>query len=157
MSSYPSDPNAYGSESAFQRERAADASDTTPIAELLSGLIGDAQTLVRREIDLAKQEVAIEVNKAKQGAIVLGAGVGVAAVGGILLSFMLVYLLHEVLGLSQWLSYLIVGGIFTIVGVLLLQQGAKRMKTLDPVPRETIESVKEDIQWIKEQSPSDKT
>jgi hypothetical protein len=52
---------------------------------------------------------------------------------------------------------LIVGAIFAIGGGLLLKQGMKRIQDVDPVPRETIESVRKDVQWIKEQSPSDKT
>jgi hypothetical protein len=59
-------------------------------------------------------------------------------------------------GLSLWVSYLIVGAVFAIGGGLLLMQGIKHMKDVDPMPRETIETVKEDIQWIKEQNPSDK-
>lgn len=157
MTSFPSDPGSQRG-SALERERISqgNANDVS-IAELLSGIVADAQHLVRREIDLAKREVSIEIDKVKQGSVLLGAGIGLAAVGGILLSFMLVYVLVELLLLPLWLSHLIIGGIFTIVGALLLLQGVKRMRNVDPVPRETIESVKEDIQWIKEQSPSDRT
>ena len=73
-----------------------------------------------------------------------------------LLGHMLVYLVQSLTGLSLWLCYLIVGGIFAIVGGLMLMQGIKRMEDVDPVPRETIESVRKDVQWIKEQNPSDK-
>jgi hypothetical protein len=143
---------------AFERERAAPdprASDTT-VSDLISGLVNDAQQLVHREIDLAKREVAIEIDKVKQGVVALGIGAGLALIGALLLGHMLVYLVQTLTGLSLWVSYLIVGAIFAIGGGLLLTQGIKRMKTVDPVPRETIESVKEDLQWIKEQNPSDK-
>jgi len=144
---------------AFERERAAPANrtDDTSVSDLISGLVNDAQQLVHREIDLAKREVAIEVDKVKQGAVALGIGAGLAVIGTLLLGHMLVYLVQTLTGLSLWVSYLIVGAIFAIGGGLLLMQGIKRMQTVDPVPRETIESVKEDIQWIKEQNPSDKT
>jgi hypothetical protein len=138
---------------AFERERADDRS----VADLLGGLVGDAQLLIHREIDLAKREVAIEVDKVKQGAIALGIGAGVAIIGALLLGHMLVHLVQDLSGLSLWVSYLIVGAIFAIGGGLLLMQGIKRMQDVDPVPRETIESVRKDVQWIKEQSPSDKT
>src|SRR5690349_9910769 len=155
MASYPGRSQEGG---AFERERAApDRTTDTSVSELISGLIGDAQQLVHREVDLAKREVAIEVNKVKQGAVALGAGAGLAVIGALLLGHMLVYLLQTVTGLSLWISYLIVGAIFAIGGALLLMQGIKRIQNVDPVPRETIETVKEDIQWIKEQSPSDKT
>jgi len=144
--------------SAFERERAAPdnrANDST-VSDLIGGLVNDAQQLVRREIDLAKREVSIEVDKVKQGVVSLGAGAGLAVIGALLLGHMLVYLVQTLTGLSLWVAYLIVGAIFAISGGLLLMQGIKRMKDVDPLPRETIESVKEDIQWIKEQNPSDK-
>jgi hypothetical protein len=155
MASYSEQSQSGG---AFERERAALDTHTSDasVSDLLSGLIGDAQQLVRREIDLAKREVAIEVNKVKQGAIALGIGAGLALIGALLLGHMLVYLVQTLADLSLWVSYLIVGGLFAVGGGLLLMQGIKRIKDVDPMPRETIESVKEDIQWIKEQNPSDK-
>lgn len=152
MASYSDRPQAGG---AFERERAP--ADDTSVAELIGGLVNDAQQLVRREIDLAKREVTIELDKVKQGAVALGVGAGVAIIGTLLLAHMLVYLVQDLTGLSLWVSYLIVGGLFAIGGGLMLMQGLKRMKEVDPVPRETIESVRKDVQWIKEQSPSDKT
>jgi hypothetical protein len=156
MASYPRQSQEGG---AFEREHAApdDRANDTTVSDLISGLVNDAQQLVHREIDLAKREVAIEVDKVKQGAVALGIGAGLAVIGALLLGQMLVYLVQTLTGLSLWVSYLIVGAIFAIGGGLMLMQGINRMKDVDPVPRETIESVKEDIQWIKEQNPSDKT
>src|SRR5215216_5295260 len=156
MASYPGRSQEGG---AFEREHVAptNLTNNATVSELISGLINDAQQLVHREIDLAKREVTIEVDKVKQGAVALGIGAGLAVIGALLLGHMLVYLVQTLTGLSLWVSYLIVGAIFAVGGGLLLMQGIKRMKDVDPVPRETIESVKEDIQWIKEQNPSDKT
>lgn len=138
-----------------QREREPEPSGPS-IAQLLGGIVEDAQLLVRREVDLAKQEVTNEINKVKQGATSLGIGIGLTAVAGIMLTLMLVYLLHEVVDLSLWVSYLIVGVVLGGIGAFLLMQGINRMKEVDPVPRETIETVKEDVAWIREQSQSDK-
>jgi hypothetical protein len=155
MASYSDRPQSGG---AFERERAAAnrPADDTSVTDLISGLVNDAQQLVRREIDLAKREVTIELDKVKQGAVALGIGAGVAIIGALLLAHMLVYLVQDLTGLSLWVSYLIVGAVFAIGGGLMLMQGLKRMKEVDPVPRETIESVRKDVQWIKEQNPSDK-
>lgn len=133
-------------------ERASEPS----IAQLLGGIVEDAQLLVRREVDLARQEVSNELNKVKQGATSLGIGAGLAAVAGIMLTLMIVYVLHEVAGLSLWISYLIVGVVLGGAGAVLLMTGINRMKQVDPVPRETIETVKEDVAWIREQNPSNK-
>lgn len=141
-----------------ERERQADVrSDEGSIAELLGGLIHDAQQLVRREIDLAKTEVSSEVDKVKQGAISLGAGIGAATIGGILLGHMLAHLLQDVFDISLWVSYLVVGGLLAIAGVILLRRGAAQMSKVDPVPHETIDSVRKDVEWIAQQNPSDKT
>jgi F0F1-type ATP synthase assembly protein I len=142
----------------FEQDRsAAQQRDDQSIATLLSGLISDAQSLVRREVDLAKSEMSNELNKVKQGAVSLGAGVGAAVVGGILLGHMLAHLLNDVFNIALWISYLIVGGLLTIGGLVLLRQGAARMQQVDPVPHETIDSVRKDVEWITQQNPSDKT
>ncbi|NJM07704.1 phage holin family protein [Candidatus Gracilibacteria bacterium] len=122
------------------------------IAALLGEVVADAQTLVRKEIELATAEVKVEINKARDGAISLGIGAAVAGIGGIFLLLMLVHGLVEWFGLSFWLSYLIVGGILAIVGGIMLYMGLQRLKTVDPMPRETIDSVRKDVEWIREQS-----
>jgi uncharacterized membrane protein YqjE len=130
--------------------------DEPTVAQLLGGLVGDAQTLVRKEVELATQEVKNEIDKARQGAVSLGIGGSIAAVGAIFLLLMIVNVLVEVLGLSYWVSYLIVGGAMTVIGVLLLVTGSQRLKEVDPMPRETIESVKKDIEWLQKPNQSDK-
>jgi hypothetical protein len=159
MTGYPADrtSEAHG---AYERERERQAqqpSEEGSVSELIGGLIADAQQLVRREIDLAKHEVNAEVDKVKQGGVLIGAGVGAAVIGGILLGHMLAHLLQDVFDISLWISYLVVGGLLTLAGVLLLRQGAARMSKVDPVPHETIESVRKDVEWIAQQSQSDRT
>jgi uncharacterized membrane protein YqjE len=126
------------------------------IAQLLSSLIGDAQTLVRREVDLAKAEITDEIARARRGAVMLGAGIGIAAVGGL---FLLIGIAEALIAfdiLSRWLSYVVLGLIFAIVGVVALMVGIQRFKEVDPIPHETIDSVRKDMSWLSEQSPSDK-
>ncbi|MFO7170051.1 MAG: phage holin family protein [Chloroflexota bacterium] len=158
MTAYPSDrDDAHG---AYERERerlAHERSDEGSISQLVSGLIADAQQLVRREIDLAKTELNTEVDKVKQGGVLIGAGATAAIIGGILLGHMLAYLVQDVFGISLWISYLVIGAILAIAGVLLLRQGTERMSKVDPMPRETIDSVRKDVEWITQQSQSDKT
>lgn len=153
------DSDAQAPNSPFARER---VTDRTPegepsIAQLLGDLVGDAQTLIRKEFELARQEVTSEIDRARQGATVLGIGAGIAAIGGIFLLLMVVYLFVEIFNLPFWLSYLIVGGVLAIVGAVMLVSGLNRLKQVDPVPRETIDSVRKDVEWLKEQNPSDRT
>jgi len=127
------------------------------IAQLLSNLIGDAQTLVRREVDLAKAEITEEIVRARKGAVMLGAGIGTAVIGGL---FLLIGIAEALIAfdiLSRWLSYLLLGLLFAIVGVIALMVGIKRFKEVDPIPHETIDSVRKDVSWLTEQSQSGKT
>ena len=123
------------------------------LAELTGRLIADAQTLVRKEVELARAELSDELNKAKQAGIALGVGAAIAGVGALLLVIMVVQLLIA-WGAAPWLAYLIVGGALTIVGSLALLGGLRRAQTIDPLPRETLDTVREDVEWLKEQSQS---
>jgi hypothetical protein len=49
------------------------------------------------------------------------------------------------------LSTLIVGVVTLIVGLILLQSGRSGLSNLNVVPEKTVESIKEDAEWIKEQ------
>lgn len=126
------------------------------IAQLLSNLLGDAQTLVRKEFTLARVEIANEIDRARQGAIALGIGAGITAAGLLFLLFTLVYLISDLADLSLWVSYLIVGAPLTIIGVFALVVGMRRVQQVDPVPHETIDSVRKDVEWLKEPNRSDK-
>jgi len=61
-----------------------------------------------------------------------------------------------IIGLGQlipmWLSALIVGLVVVGIGYMLIQSGLTALKRIDPTPRETIESLKEDKEWVKEQT-----
>jgi len=115
---YP-DPEQSGT-SAFARERVSESSraEEPSIAALLAEVVADAQSLVRKEVELAKQEVRVELGKAKDSAVSLGIGGAIAAVGGLMLVFMLVHLLSDLFDLRLWVSYLIVGALLAIVGVV---------------------------------------
>lgn len=60
-------------------------------------------------------------------------------------------------GLPHWAAYLIVGGVITLIGGIVIYLGIQRFQELNPVPEETIDSVRKDVSWLKEQSPSDRT
>lgn len=148
-----------------QRASSADVPSTTrvkpgssdsSIAHLMGELVADAQHLIRKELELARQEVKIELDKGKQAAISLGIGGAIAAAGGLLLLFMLVHLLTAVFVIALWISYLIVGGSLLIIGLALLQMGRSRAGDIDPTPDETMDSVRKDMEWIHEQSPLSK-
>jgi uncharacterized membrane protein YqjE len=131
--------------------------ESKTIARLLGEVVGDAQHLMRKELELAQYEIKREMNRAMKGAASLGVGAGVTLLGGFLLLFMLVYLLADLLVLDLWLSFLIVGGVVLVLGAILLVWGASQMRKFDPTPHQSLENARKEAQWIKEHQPSSKT
>jgi nitrate/nitrite transporter NarK len=98
-------------------------------------------------VELAKAELKQEATKAGKAAGMLG-GAGFAGyLAVVLLSFALVFALGNVMNLG-WAA-LIVAVIWGIIGAVLFANGRKRLKTVDPVPRRTADTLKEDAQWLK--------
>jgi hypothetical protein len=98
-------------------------------------------------VELAKAELQQEARKAGKAAGMLG-GAGLAGwMTALLLSFAVVYGLGNVMDLG-WAA-LIVAVIWAIVGVLMYANGRRRLRTVSPVPRQTAETIKEDVRWLK--------
>ena len=124
------------------------------LATLLSGIMKDAKDLLIQELTLAKLEGHDEVRQIKSAALLLGIGVGVAAVGGILLSVMLVHVLAAYTDIPLWGCYGIVGSVFGVLGWVLLASGKHKIEGIDVMPQ-TVETMKENTQWLREQMTSD--
>jgi len=134
-------------------ERERDASVST----LISGIVGDAQELVRKEIALARHEIREEISTAKDAGIKLAIAGAVLAIGGLLLVLTLAQALADLLNVPTWVGYGIVGVVLAIVGYFLLSSAQKRMKEFKPVPEQTVETMKENVEWIKDRTTSDRT
>jgi uncharacterized membrane protein YqjE len=124
--------------------------------ELLKQLSEETTRLVRQEIELAKAELA---QKGKQ--VGMGAGLfGAAGVVGLLALAALTTCLILALdaAMPAWLAALIVAAVYGVVAAVLAMRGRAKVKqATPPVPQQTIETVKEDVQWAKTQMRSDKT
>lgn len=134
-------------------ERERDAS----VATLLSGIVGDAQELVRKEISLARQEIREEISAAKDAGIKLAIGGGVLAIGGLFLLVTLALGIADLFNWSAWAGFGIVGVVLVIAGYILFSAAQKQMKEIKPVPEKTIETMKENVEWIKDRTTSDRT
>jgi tetrahydromethanopterin S-methyltransferase subunit C len=127
-----------------------------PVAELLRQLSQETATLVRQELDLAKAEIAEKGRTAGLGAGLFGAAgvLGLAALG----AFTAFLILLISLFLPAWASALIVAVVYGSIAAFLGLRGRDKVKQATPVvPEQTIETVKEDVQWAKTQTRSDRT
>jgi hypothetical protein len=123
------------------------------IGELFGELSQDLGMLVRQEAQLAKTEMQQKLSKVTTDLVALATGGVVALIGGLALTAALILLLIDPVGLKPWLAALIAGAVLGLVGWMMVQRGLSDLKRTDPTPRRTVESLKDDIQWAKEQRP----
>jgi hypothetical protein len=120
---------------------------TTSVGELIGDISNDLSQLFRQEMELAKAELKQEATKAGRAAGMLG-GAGFAGyLAVVLLSFALVFGLGNVMDLG-WAA-LLVAVVWSVIGAVLYAAGRKKLKTVDPMPRRTVDTIKEDAQWLK--------
>ncbi|MBA2626455.1 MAG: phage holin family protein, partial [Gemmatimonadales bacterium] len=118
--------------------------------ELFGRLTEDMSLLMRQEVQLVKAEMKESVSRTTKDFVAVGAGGLVALAGGLTLVAALVLGLVAI-GVSPWLSALIVGLVLAGVGFSMLKRGLGDLKRVDITPRRTVETLKDDVQWAKEQ------
>jgi hypothetical protein len=118
-----------------------------PIGELVKDLSSQTSTLVRKEIELARAEIQQKGKVAGKGAGMLaGAAVaGLLALGA--LTAALIALLDK--AMATWVAALIVMALWAVVALVLAKSGQKALQRATPPAPQTVETVKEDIQWAK--------
>jgi len=124
-----------------------------PLGEVAKDLTSDVALLVRQEIELAKSEMAAKGRTAAPGLGMFGGAgvVGLCAAGALTAFLILVFSLF----LAEWAAALIVGAVLAVVAFVLARQGKERVADAGkPVPEQTIETVKEDVEWAKTRASS---
>ncbi|HEY9013624.1 MAG TPA: phage holin family protein [Gemmatimonadales bacterium] len=122
------------------------------IGELFGQLTQDMTLLVRQEVQLARTEMSEKLSRVTANVISVAAGGFVAYLGGLALVAAVILALRDLANISLALSALIVGAILAIAGYVMLQKGLKELKRVDLAPRRTVETLKDDVQWAKEQT-----
>jgi uncharacterized membrane protein YqjE len=127
--------------------------DDRSVGELTKELLRNASELVRREIELARAELAEKAGR-------LAVGAGLIAVGALLVLAMLGALVATAIlalatSMDAWLAALIVTVVLATIGSIVLLLGTRSLRRgSPPMPGETVESVKEDIAWLKTRAKS---
>lgn len=119
------------------------------LPELVSRLTNQTSTLFRKELDLAKTELRQEIRKAGRAGGMFGGAAVAGFIAALLLSFAAAWGLGEVM--PPAVGFLVVGVIWAIVAAVLGMQGKNAADELDTSLPETTESIKEDVQWAKNQ------
>ena len=119
------------------------------LGQLFSELTSDLSTLMRKEGERAKVETTEEVSRAGKAGGMLGGGPFAGYFALLFLSFALAWLLDE--WMHTALAFLIVGLLYAVVAAVLVVRGRARLQSVNPVPQQTVETLKEDVQWAKAQ------
>lgn len=120
------------------------------VGELLGDLMHETTTLVRQEITLAKNEMTQKAAQAGKDVAALAVGGAVAYVGLLaIVAAVILLLIHA--GVTPWVAALLVGIVVVAIGSAMVAKGLQALKHSDVAPRQTMETLKEDAQWAKNQ------
>jgi hypothetical protein len=134
---YPNRPNGVG----------AGSEDERPLGELFGEMTKSLQVLVRKELELAKVEMKDQASQAGKAAGLLVVAAVVGFIAAVLLSFAAVWGLAETI--PTGLAFLAVGLIYVVVAGLLAVTGKKRIAAVNPVPRQAVDTLREDVEVAK--------
>jgi hypothetical protein len=123
--------------------------DDRSLGDLFSELAAETGTLVRQEVALAQAEITAKATR-------VGKNVGFLAVGGaVAYAALLAILAGVVIGLSYfmppWISAIVVGLVVGAVAFFMISSALEDLKNTNLKPEETVDSIKEDAQWLKDQ------
>jgi xanthine/uracil permease len=117
-----------------------------PVTSLLRSLAGDAATLTRKEVALARSEMTRAVGDLKTGIVSAATG------GSVLYAGLLFLLLSATLGLATvmdgWLAALIVGGVVTVIGLILVGTAKKKLEAENFRPDRTVDAMRKDQEML---------
>jgi hypothetical protein len=130
-------------------ESSAEMKDTQSIGDLVARLANDTSTLLRQEVQLAKVELSRKAAETGKHVGLIAVGGGVAYAGLLAIVAALVLFLGEYM--PFWLSALVIGVVVGGIGYYLARRQLDALQHLDPVPRATVETLKENKEWAKEQ------
>jgi uncharacterized membrane protein YqjE len=137
---------SYAAGQAGYQDGPPDVSDRS-VGDLLGKVTTDLSTLMRKEVELAKVEIKEEATKAgKASGMLAGAG----AVGYLVLVFLalaLMFALDAVMP-TGWAA-LITAVVLGLIAAVLFVLGRKKLKQVNPKPEQTVDTLKEDVQWAK--------
>jgi Flp pilus assembly protein TadB len=119
------------------------------IADVLQDIVANLQTIIRSEVRLAKTEIKEEATKASRAAGVLAGSVVAALFTTWLLLLTILFALATVI--PMWSAALLLLVVMAVITIVLLSTAKKQFQIVHGKPEKTMESVKENVEWVKSQ------
>lgn len=117
------------------------------VTGLVSGILDDAQKLVRQQIEMLMSEMREDFRRSKRAAEFGSLGIVLLTVGFLGLVMCMASVLHEQYQLSLWVSWGITGGLFLIVGGVLAATSYILLERFNPLPDKTFHALQENLTW----------
>jgi uncharacterized membrane protein YqjE len=128
----------------------AQTREDASLGELFADLARETTTLARQEVQLAKAELSQSAAEIGRSAASMLVGGAVAYAGFLALLAAVIVGLGQA-GIAWWLAALIVGVVVVAIGAILIQRARATLQAASLFPKTTIETLKEDREWVKEQ------
>lgn len=119
------------------------------LGELFSTLSSQASLLIRQEMQLAQAEMTRKATRAGRNAAIIALGAVIAQAAFLAVVAALILVLAQ--WMEAWLAALLVGVVLAVVAGLLVQHGVKKLREIDPAPRRTLETLRENKEWLSQQ------
>jgi len=129
----------------------AESRSERSLGDLFGSLTTQLGQLIHKEVELARTEITANAVRTGKNASLIGVG-GAVAYGGFLVVLAAAVAILMTLGLDLWLAALIVGLVVIGVGYALIQRGRSQLESASLAPTRTIETLKEDAEWAKDQT-----
>jgi uncharacterized membrane protein YqjE len=121
-----------------------------PFTAVLQDILSNVQEIIRAEVRLAKVEIREEASKAFSSMVWVLVGAVCAAFAVTFLLWTIVYAVGLVW--PMWAATLVVAAVLGMAGAVILSSGVRQMKHVSPTPERTVETIKENVAWVKQQS-----
>ena len=118
------------------------------IGGLIRGILTDLKTLMREEIALARVEFREQAGKARAAALSFGMAAVSLVFGVAFILSAIAMAIAELAGWPLWAGFLIVAVVLTVIGFIALSAGRRKLRTFQPIPEQTVTSLKENSEWI---------
>ena len=117
------------------------------VTGLVSGIVSDAQTLLRQQVEMLKSEIVEDFRRSKRAIEFASLGIPLLTVGFLGIVFAAAYLLHEHFQMSLWVSFSITGGLFLALGSVFAVYSYLLLERFNPLPDKTLQAIKENVAW----------
>ena len=118
------------------------------IGGLIRGILTDLKTLMREEIALARVGFREQAGKARAAALSFGMAAVSLVFGVAFILSAIAMAIAELAGWPLWAGFLIVAVVLTVIGFIALSAGRRKLRTFQPIPEQTVTSLKENSEWI---------